>query len=61
MENKQVDIDNFQKKANKNENFIVGQANKKLSYLYPDGHRMTHQMRWYKGSRDRGLRSDMAA
>ena len=31
------------------------------NYLYPDGHRMTHQMRWFKGSRDRGLRSDIAA
>ncbi len=32
-----------------------------LNYLYPDGHRMTHQMIWFKGSRDRGLRTDMAA
>ena len=41
--------------------------NKKLSstdnhnYLYPNGHRITHQMRWFKGSRDRSLRSDIAA
>ena len=41
--------------------------NKKLSstdnlhYLYPNGHRITHQMRWFKGSRDRCLRSDIAA
>ena len=32
-----------------------------LNYLYPDGHRITHQMRWFKGSRDRCLRSDIAA
>ena len=28
-----------------------------FNYLYPNGHRMTHQMRWFKGSRDRGLKS----
>ena len=33
----------------------------KLSYLYPNGHRITHQMRWFKGSRDRGFKSDLAA
>ena len=32
-----------------------------LNYLYPNGHRITHQMRWFKGSRDRCLRSDIAA
>ena len=32
-----------------------------LNYLYPYGHRITHQMRWFKGSRDRCLRSDIAA
>ena len=32
-----------------------------LTYLYPNGHRITHQMRWFKGSRDRGLKSDIAA
>ena len=32
-----------------------------LNYLYPNGHRITHQMRWFKGSRDRGLKSDISA
>ncbi len=32
-----------------------------LNYLYPYGHRTTNQMRWFKGSRDRGLKSDIAA
>ena len=36
-------------------------SSENLNYLYPNGHRMTHQMRWYKGSRDRGLRPDIAA
>ena len=31
------------------------------NYLYPDGHRMTPQMRWFKGSRDKGLKPDIAA
>ena len=36
-------------------------SSENLKYLYPNGHRMTHQMRWYKGSRDRGLSPDIAA
>tara|TARA_B100000579_G_C22409162_1_gene655457 strand:+ start:125 stop:301 length:177 start_codon:yes stop_codon:yes gene_type:complete len=32
-----------------------------LHYLYPNGHRITHQMRWFKGSPDRGLNSDIEA
>ena len=35
--------------------------NEKLNYLYPNGHRITHQMRWFKGSRDRGFKSNLAA
>ena len=31
------------------------------NYLYPNGNRMTPQMRWFKGSRDRGLKPDIAA
>tara|TARA_Y100001968_G_C19209868_1_gene644195 strand:- start:442 stop:627 length:186 start_codon:yes stop_codon:yes gene_type:complete len=32
-----------------------------LNYLYPNGHRITHQMRWFKGSRNRVFESDLAA
>ena len=32
-----------------------------LNYLYPNGHRMTHQMKWFKGSRGKGLTFDIAA
>ena len=35
--------------------------NEKLNYLYPYGHRITHQMIWFKASRDNGLESDIAA
>tara|TARA_Y100001968_G_C19200040_1_gene639490 strand:+ start:363 stop:548 length:186 start_codon:yes stop_codon:yes gene_type:complete len=31
------------------------------NYLYTNGHRITNQMRWFKGSRDRGFDSDIAA
>ena len=58
MESNQNSIDNFQKIVNRNERVI---SIRNINYLYPNGHRMTHQMRWFKGSRDRGLRSDIAA
>jgi len=32
-----------------------------LNYLYPELHRIDRQIRWFKGSRNRGLNSDMAA
>ena len=49
---------NTQDIVNTDENFIHIEN---LNYLYPNGHRITHQMRWFKGSRDRGLKSDMVA
>ncbi len=58
MESNQSNTDNFQKLVNTNEKVI---SNKHLNYLYPNGHRMTHQMRWFKGSLDSGLRNDIAA
>ena len=32
-----------------------------VNYLYPNVHRITKQIRWFKGSRDRGFKSNMAA
>ncbi len=58
MESNQENSDNFQEILNRNEKV---KASENLNYLYPNGHRMTHQMRWFKGSRYRGLRSDIAA
>ena len=40
---------------------IPFQAIESRHYLYPNGHRMTPQMRWFKGSLDRGLKPDIAA
>ena len=58
MELNQNSIDTLQEIVDKNEKAI---SNENLTYLYPNGHRMTHQMRWFKGSRDRCSRSDIAA
>ena len=58
MQSNQIKVGYLQEVVNKNEQTI---SSEKLNYLYPNGHRMTHQMKWYKGSRDRGLRSYMAA
>ncbi len=54
-------IDIPQEKTNKNEKIINSQANEKLTYLYPNGHRITHQMRWFKDSIDSGFRDDITA
>ena len=58
MESNQEKTHNSQDLANKN---LKGSNIENLKYLYPNGHRLTHQMRWFKGSRDRGLKSDIAA
>ena len=58
MESNQNNTDNSQEIVNRNENVV---SIEKLNYLYPNGHLMTHQMRWFKGSYDRGFKSDIAA
>ena len=58
MESIQDSNDNLEDEENRNEKVI---PTEKQNYLYPNGHRMTHQMRWFKVSRDRDLRSNIAA
>ena len=58
MESNQNNTDNLQEIGNRYEKVF---STENLNYLYPNGHRVTHQMRWFKGSRDRCLRSDIAA
>ena len=58
MDSNQKTDDNLQEIFNRNKKVVSTQN---LNYLYPNGHRMTNQMKWFKGSRDRGLSSDMAA
>ncbi len=52
---------NDQHLTDKKESFIYSETIENIHYLYPNGHRSTHQMRWFKGSRDRGFRSDLVA
>ncbi len=58
MKSDQNSIDDAEVIVNRNEKLISTES---FNYLYPNGHRMTHQMRWFKGSRYRGIRSDIAA
>ena len=58
MELNQNNTDNSQEIVDTNEKVI---SIENLNYLYPNGHRITHQMRWFKGSRDRCLSSDIVA
>tara|TARA_B100000965_G_C19188031_1_gene581883 strand:+ start:266 stop:451 length:186 start_codon:yes stop_codon:yes gene_type:complete len=52
MELIQNSPDSLQEIVNRNEKVL---SVENLKYLYPNGHRMTHQLRWFKGSRDRGV------
>ena len=52
---------NSQDNFDREEKVIPIQAIEFCDYLYPNGHRMTPQMRWFKGSRDRALKPDIAA
>ena len=61
MKLNQENIDNLQENFDGDENLIPIQDIDTCNYLYPDGHRMTTQMRWFKGSHERGFKSDMAA
>ena len=49
-------INNAHHKVNKNQKFINSQDIENFNYLYPTGHRTTHQMRWIKLARDRDYR-----
>tara|TARA_Y100001968_G_scaffold313467_1_gene337718 strand:+ start:164 stop:454 length:291 start_codon:yes stop_codon:yes gene_type:complete len=61
MERNQHYTDNSKDIVNEIKPLKHSESIEKSSYLYPNGHRITHQMRWFKGSRDRGSKSDLAA
>ena len=61
MQLNQNSNDNSEDKFSRNQKFNLSENDDNHNYLYPNGHRITHQMRWFKGSRDRCLRSDIAA
>ena len=56
----QKDMDDSKVITIKNQKFLDRENIENLNYLYPNGHRITHQMRWFKGSRNRHLQSDIA-
>ena len=58
MELNQNNTDDLKERVDRNKKLS---STENLNYLYPNGHRITNQMRWFKGSRDRCLRSDIAA
>ena len=60
MEFNKKNTDILQEKVYRNENLIASKNTENLSYLYPNGHRITHQMRWFKFSRE-SLRTDISA
>ena len=58
MEFNQNNNDNLQEIIDRNEKVI---STEKVNYLYPNRQRMNNQMRWFKASSDRALRSEIAA
>ncbi len=61
MKLNQKNIENSESIVNKDHENMNVRSIDNFNYLYPNGHRITHQMRWFKGCRDRGLKSDKVA
>ena len=61
MQFNQNKTDYSQNIVNENYKVITSETIQNHNYLYPNGHPITHQMRWFKGSRNRDLRSNIAA
>ncbi|MBW3042707.1 hypothetical protein [Prochlorococcus marinus] len=60
MEFNQDKTENSKDIVNKSGKVFISENIESLRYLYPNGHRLTHQMRWFKGSTDRGSNLDIA-
>ena len=58
MESNQNNTDDLKERVDRNKKLS---STEKLNYLYHNVHRITNQMILFKGSRDRCLRSDIAA
>tara|TARA_Y100001968_G_C18833688_1_gene470285 strand:+ start:178 stop:363 length:186 start_codon:yes stop_codon:yes gene_type:complete len=61
MEFNQNNNDHSKEIMSKNKPIMQDNNIENLNYLYPNGHRITHQMRWYKGCRDKVFKSNIAA
>ena len=57
----EVNQNDYKEIVNETENISKHEPIKNLNYLYPVSHPIENQIRWFKGSRDRGLKSNMAA
>ena len=55
MQLNQSNKDNYIDISDTNEKIFPSEKVENLNYLYPNGHRITHQMRWFKAIRKRGL------
>ena len=61
MQFNQNKTDYSQDIVNQNQKVITSETIENLNYVYPNGHRITHQMRWFKWSLNRVFTSDTAA
>ena len=61
MQSNQNNTYHSQDNVDGEENLIPIQAIDRCNYLYPNGHRMPPQMSWFKGSRNRALKTDISA
>ncbi len=57
----QNNSEKFKDRSAKKEKNVHTETIENLSYLYPNGHRITPQMGWFKVSRARDLKSDFVA
>ena len=58
MESNQNQVVNPHDKVSLNKNFFHIDTVQKLNYFYPNGFRIANQLRWFKSSRDRSLKTD---
>tara|TARA_Y100001968_G_C18956240_1_gene525513 strand:- start:104 stop:289 length:186 start_codon:yes stop_codon:yes gene_type:complete len=61
MEFKQNDTGSFKEIVNEIKSVNPLENIENLNYLYSNAHRTRTNIRWFKGSRDRGFKSDIAA
>ena len=61
MKINQNNIDGSKKTINGLKAIKQSENSENLNYFYSNIHPIKHQIRWFKGSRDRGFKSNMAA
>ena len=61
MELNQNNADNSKEIANETENFIRSKTIENLNYLSTNSNPIKQHISWFKGSRDRGFKLDIAS